>query len=603
MRSEVATNDTWNLSVLFKSREEWDKSRMHCLALLPKIAAYEGTLKEDADYILSLFILDDELSQKMEFLAGYAQLEYSADSSNTNSQELMGLLSHLISEVSQSTFFIEEELSSLSLEFLEKLRDDQKFIDYKMGIISLIRAKPHILSKSEEKLLSQQTTYTGGFHKAFSALNDLDMVFGTIDMPDGPMPLTHSTLSLFMEHDDRTIRKTAYEKFHTEHKSHINTIACLFASSVQQDNATAKIRNYSSTLEKKLYNDNIPLELYHNLIKITHQYLPVLHKYYALLQKQFLQIANIKDFAIYDTSAPPFPAPKHNMKYEKAVELVCTACAPLGEEYTTILHKGLLEDRWVDRYENKGKRSGAFSMGLYGAYPYIMMNYQENSLQQVFTLAHEAGHSMHSYFASKKNAISQHSYSIFEAEVASTVNEFLLYKHLIQTSKDQTMKTYLIWHELQGFISTFFRQTMFAEFELKAHECDEQGNPLTVDFFTNLSIELYKQYSGNAVIIPELSGITCLRIPHFYRSYYVYKYATGIAAAVDIGTRIFNTEQNAVEGYFDFLYSGGSRFPIDALKLAGVDYNNSTAISNALTHFEKRYMLLETLCNDNITAQ
>lgn len=590
-RKDVNVNDTWDLSVLFTSRENWDKAREEVLSLLPTITVFEGTLTEDANLILRLFKETNALSQKIETICAYAHLEYSTDASSNNSQELMGLMQSMIASVSPALSFIEEELSTLSEKFLTALSHNETFKDYRQSIVQLIRKKQHILSKKEEKLLAQQTEYSGGFDKAFSALTDIDMEFGSIDTPEGTVALSQASFRVLMEHDDRAVRKNAYTQYFTEYQNHINTIAVLYASNVQKDNAIAKIRNYKNALERKLYNDNIPRSLYDDLIRITHTYLPVLHDYYGILKKK----SGLEDYALFDISAKLYPVPEHDMSYDEAASLVCDACVPLGDEYVRILKKGLTEDRWVDKYENKGKRSGAFSSGVYNAYPYILMNYQSKSLNHVFTLAHEAGHSMHSYFASKHNPYSQHDYTIFEAEVASTVNEFLLSRYLINNTDDAEMKTYLLWNELQDFIGTFFRQTMFAEFELQVHEQSDKGLPLTVEYFSSLILELYKKYSGDNVVIPALSGNTGLRIPHFYRSYYVYKYATGIAAAVDIGTRIVKKEDNVIEKYFDFLKSGGSRFPIDALKLAGVDYTSPKPIENALQEFQRKVTLLKTL--------
>lgn len=590
-RSEVAEENTWNLSILFKTREDWDKARQEVIDLLPTIAAFEGNIKEDADLIYELFTTSDDVFQKVEKVSSYAFLEYATDSTSKNSQELMGLMQSLSVQIYPTTAFIAEEISNLSNDFLESLINDSRFEDYKQRVVQFIRKKAHILSKAEEKLLAQQSEYSDGFHKAFSALSDTDMEFGSIDTPEGEVMLSHATLSVLLEHDNRDVRKNSYEQYYSEFEAHINTLATLYASNVQRDNAYAKIRKYKNALDAELYDDNIPLTLYQDLINIAHTYLPVLYDYYGVLKKKM----GLDDYAVYDLSAKPYPAPEHDMAYDEAVNLVCDACKPLGEEYVSVLYKGLTTERWVDKYENKGKRSGAFSMGVYGACPYIMMNYQPKSLRHVFTLTHEAGHSMHSYFSAKNNGYASHECTIFEAEVASTVNEFLLYRHLITHTNDNETKTYLLWHEIQDFIGTFFRQTMFAEFEIQVHNYSDAGNPLTVDYFKTLFLNLFKQYTGEHVIVPELSAVIGLRIPHFYRSYYVYKYATGIAAAVDIGTRIDAGENQAVEKYFEFLKSGGSRFPIDSLKLAGVDYTTPDPIVNALEECKRKCELLREL--------
>ena len=590
-REDIKLQDTWDLDILFQSREAWEKERQAVLALLPKLVAYENTLKEDSDYILSLLQHYWDFSEKINKVAVYAYLQYYADGSSTTNQEMVGMVGHMSSQISQALAFLDEELTSLSKEFFETMLNDERFKDYTQQLLRLQRSKSHILSKQEEKLLARQSEYKRGAQKSFEALTDIDMNFGTIDTPEGAVALSHATFGVLLEHKDREVRKNAYNQFLAEFNEHTNVLSNLYTMSVQQDNADADIRHYKDALDSELYEDNIPLSLYTHLIDITHSRLPVLYKYYELVKKQL----QLEDCALYDLSVSPYPAPKHNMPYEEAVNLLYKALAPLGSDYIEILRKGLLEDRWVDRYENKGKRSGAFSMGVYGAYPYILLNYQPESLRQVFTLAHEAGHSMHSYFASEANPYSQHDYTIFEAEVASTVNEFLLYRYLIDTTEDIATKTYLLWHELHDFISTFFRQTMFAEFEKIVHDHANEGKPLTTQFYTDVFLKLYNQYTGPAIHVPESSGIVGLRIPHFYRSYYVYQYATGIAAAVNIGSNIFNKKEGALEGYYNFLRSGNSRFPTDALALAGVDYSNTTVIEYALDEFERKYKELASL--------
>ncbi|MDD7417162.1 MAG: oligoendopeptidase F, partial [Spirochaetales bacterium] len=433
-------------------------------------------------------------------------------------------------------------------------------------------------------------------HNTFSMLTNVDMDFGEIeisatnnsgtgvsDCVKTKMPLTQSTYSVFMENPDRKIRKEAYEKFYAGFDSHKNTLATLYTGNVQQDVFEARARGYKSSLERALYPDNVPLSVYTNLIETVHKNLPVLHKYYSI-RKRALKLDELHHYDVY---APLVDELKISTPYDEAVEIVKDALSPLGKNYTDILCGGL-KNGWVDKYENKGKRSGAFSSGAYTGYPYILLNYKDDSIRDVFTIAHEGGHSMHSWFSAHNNPFSCYDYTIFEAEVASTFNEELLFQYLLKKAKsdnNEKMQRYLICTHTSDILATLHRQTMFAEFELKAHELVENGTPLSIDVLRSEYRKLLELYFGPEMVFEDASDLEGLRIPHFYNSFYVYKYATGISASLALSQRVLNGGQQELDDYFTFLKSGGSRYPIDSLKVAGVDMSSSKPIQAALDTF------------------
>ncbi len=590
-REDIPVQDTWNLELLYKNTVAWDSAYEEIQKRIQAFTQFEGSIQEDETHLLTVYEELFSLQRKVHHLATYAMLKMSEDAINPEHQQLYAKVQFLSTNFSKATAFLPQSMSRLSDAFLESLLEKNAFSDYKQTIRTFLRQKQHILSLSEEKILAQQSLYEDGFEASFSALMDADLRFGTIQTPEGEIELTHSTMSVLMEHKERQVRKDAYTKYFTVLTEHTQVLSRLYTSSVQQDCVHATIRKYNSALEASIHTQNIPLSLYSTLIDNCRSYCKELHDYYAMLK----QYAQLDDYSVYDTRAPLFEHPPHDMSYDEAVALICEALAPLGTEYISIMKKGLTSDRWVDKYESKGKRSGAFSSGVYDSEPYILLNYQNKSLDQVFTLAHEAGHSMHSYFAHKANPYPMSSYTIFEAEVASTLNEYLLHRYLIDTCNNEKYKAYYLWHEIQEFTSVFFRQVMFAEFELQCHQHIEQGKPLSAQFFLELSKTLLQDYYGSAVTIPELSHILGLRIPHFYRAYYVFKYATGISAAIAIGANIYKGNSDTLNGYFEFLRSGGSRFPIESLQLAGVDFIHGTPITEALDDFTKKKNELKKL--------
>jgi oligoendopeptidase F len=416
------------------------------------------------------------------------------------------------------------------------------------------------------------------------------MTFGSLTDDRGKVvELTQSSFSSLLQRPDREVRKAAFHKFYDEFTAHRYTLARSLASSVKGDVFLAKARNYPSALESSLFPDNVPVAVYDSLIEAVRSRLPVLHRYYGLRQRVF----NLPDLHVYDTYAPLVSAVQNDVPFDEAIGMVLKSLHPLGSEYTETLGRGLSQERWCDRYENKGKRSGAFSYGTYQGPPYILMNYKADVFSDIYTLAHEAGHSMHTWYARRTQSFQDYHYPIFLAEVASTFNEILLTEHLLAETKDPSMRAYLLNRQIDDLRGTLFRQTMFAEFEKLAHATEESGSALTLESFRKMYRGLLDSYFGTGVIIDDELELECLRIPHFYSAFYVYKYATGISAAITLATQVLTTGDTG--RYFGFLKSGGSKFPIETLDEAGVDMRSPQPVNAALDLFERRVTELEEL--------
>jgi oligoendopeptidase F len=454
----------------------------------------------------------------------------------------------------------------------------------------ILRFRPYILSDKEERIIALHSEGEGAVHDAFSVLTNVDFCFGTIDTPEGKRPLSQSTWPVFMESPDRDLRHRAYEMFYDCFNAHKTTIAALYSGSVKQDVINARIRGYVSARAAALFPDNVSEAVYDNLISTVSGKLDTLHRYYDL-RRRVLKLPQLRHYDVY---APLASAAKSRTNWNEAVDLVSAALVPLGNEYVSVLRAGLL-GRWADRYENKGKRSGAFSAGSFSGDPYILMNYKEDSIREVFTLAHEGGHSMHSWYSARSNPFMQYNYTIFEAEVASTFNEELLFRHLVQKADSKEMRLYLVNKRADDLLATLYRQTMFAEFEKITHELEEGGIPLTAELLRAEYRKLLEKYFGPAMVFEETSDLEGLRIPHFYNAFYVYKYATGVSAALALADRVLSGGEKERQDYFTFLKSGGSRFPIDSLKAAGVDMSSPDPVNAACDAFSRLVDELEKL--------
>ncbi|HUW41099.1 MAG TPA: oligoendopeptidase F [Rectinemataceae bacterium] len=579
-RSELPEEDKWNLSKLFADEESWEKAFREYRDMLPRIGSYKATLGLSAESLREALVFYRDFGALDERLGVYASLRQSEDEGLDASRGRFARYLSAATEAQGAWSWMVPELQALSESFVEACLAEERFAEFAVFVRKLLRFKPHVLGEKEERLLALQTETAQTPHETFSVLTNVDLDFGSLDTPEGPRPLTQSTFSSFMRSPDRTLRRRAYAQFYRAFETHKNTLAALYAGAVKQDAYSAKVRNYPSARAAALFPDDVPETVYDNLVGAVGSMLPVLHEYYEL-RRRALKLDELRHFDVY---VPIVPEVKSRHSYAEAVDLVCRALAPLGEDYVRTIRSGF-EGGWVDRYENKGKRSGAFSSGAFGSEPYILLNYKEDVLHDVFTLAHEGGHSMHSWHSAGSNPFLSYGYTIFEAEVASTFNEQLLFHYLYERAENDGMRAFLVNTKLDDLVGTLFRQTMFAEFEARSHAMHESGEPLTVDSLRAEYRKLLEKYFGPAMVFEEASDLECLRIPHFYSAFYVYKYATGISASVALAERVLR--DGGREDYFAFLRSGGSRFPIEALKVAGVDMSSPAPVQAACEQFAR----------------
>ena len=589
-RSDVPADDTWDLTQIFANDSDWEAEFADLEERFRGMLSFRGTLCEGPDSLAKALEFEKSLDRATERLSQYAGLRLAEDSSNDSSLVRDGRLQSLCTKISEACSWLSPEIQEIEDDRFEHYLTDPLLSDWIVPLRRIRRLKPHVLSNREERLLSLSMPVIGGHQETFSQLTNVDMTFGSVKDDRGQfVELTQSSFSSLLQRPDREVRRSAFEKFYTEFSSHRYTLASSLASSVKGDVFLAKARNYQSSLEAALFPDNVPTLVYDNLISAVRSRLPVLHRYYALRQRVF----NLPDLHVFDTYAPLVATIQSEVPFNKAVAMVLDSLSPLGPEYTGTLERGLLHERWCDRYENRGKRSGAFSYGTYQGPPYILMNYKRDVFSDIYTLAHEAGHSMHTWYSRKFQSFQNYHYPIFLAEVASTFNEILLTEHLLASTRDPSMRAYLINRQIDDIRGTLFRQTMFAEFEKQIHSADEAGEAMTLDHFRIIYRGLLDVYFGQGVVIDNELELECLRIPHFYSAFYVYKYATGISAAITLATGVL--ESGASERYFNFLKSGGSRFPIETLAEAGVDMLSPAPVNAALDLFVRRVGELEEL--------
>ncbi|MFI0347851.1 MAG: oligoendopeptidase F [Chthoniobacterales bacterium] len=588
-RQEVAIADTWDLTPLFCNEAAWEASFQKLSSGYHELIKFRDHLGNSAQELLNALECEKKWDQLIEQLSQYAGLRVCEDSAEAKALEREGRFESLLTQIGEATSFIAPEIQAIDDETFARYLADPALEEWIIPLKNLRRLRKHVLSAPEERLLALGSATIAGHEETFSQLTNVDMSFGSLcDEHGKEHPLTQSSFSSFLQRPDRAVRREAFEKFYTEFSDHRYTLASSLASSIKGDAFHARARNYASAREAALFEDDIPISVYDNLITAVRSRLGSLHHYYALRQRVF----NLPDLHAYDTHAPLIAAKQVNVSFDEAIEHVLASLHPLGNEYVTTLARGLREERWCDRYENKGKRSGAFSSGTYQSPPYILMNYKSDVFSDIYTLTHEAGHSMHSWYACRAQSYQNHDYPIFLAEVASTFNEILLTEHLLATTKDPQMKAYILNRQIDDLRSTLFRQTMFAEFEKITHAAEEAGEALTLDFFKKTYRELLDVYFGPGVVIDDVLELECLRIPHFYSAFYVYKYATGISAAVALATNVLKTGD--ASRYLDFLRSGGSRFPIETLATAGVSMDSPTPVNAILDLFERRVHELET---------
>lgn len=589
-RNQVKECDKWDLSVLYKESSLWEEDFKKVESSLNKLYSFKNTLSKSATHLKEALDYIITLSQTFEKMGDYAFLKEAEDLTDNSATVRLARFSKLNSEFQAALSYFEPELLSIDDKVMESFLKDEILKDYVLYITKILRFKPHTLSEKEERILAFQEEIASSPSNIFSALNDGDMDFGEIEFENKKLKVTHATFSSFQESENRELRRKSYEAVYKVYDNHKNTLSKLYSSQVNQDLFDSKIRNYNSTREMELFPDKIPVAVYDNLIKSVHNNLDTIHEYYDYIKTKL----NLDIFRQYDKYAPVIKDVKINHTYDEAVDLLEKALSPLGEEYVSVLIKGL-KSGWVDKYENKGKHSGAFSAGSYSGIPYILMNFREDSIESVFTLAHEAGHSMHSYYSVKNNKFQDYGYTIFEAEVASTFNERLLFHYMMKNENKKEVKAFLLNKEINRFVSTIFRQTMFAEFEHIIHKEAESGNPTSLELIRETYKSLLKKYFGEKTALEETSDLEAMRIPHFYRPFYVYKYATGLSAAVSLSNGVLENPQVNQEKYLAFLKSGGSKYPLENLKMAGADMESSYVVENAMKSFRESFLALKSL--------
>lgn len=582
-RDEVEEKNKWDLSSIYKSDDEWEAALKTLPELTKKVAAYKGKLGSSAETLLEALKALEKAELQMETVYHYASLQHHANEDDSVATDREGRAMMAYTDMQTELSFFEPEIQSIEEKELRQWISQPDFANYKIFIEKQLHFKKYILSEKEERILSLQMQPAQTPDAAFSVLTNVDInkTFGTVNVNGKEQQLTETTWSVFLHNQDRKVREEAYKKFYAKFEEHQNTIAALYAGSVNQDVFQVRARGYDSSLQAALYGNKVPTSVYHNLIECIHKNLPTLHEYYSI-RKKALGVDKLKHYDVY---VPLVKSVETKTTYEEAVEICRNALAPLGKEYTDRLCDGLLNG-WTDRYENVGKRSGAFSSGCYVGNPYILLNYNEENIRDVFTMAHEGGHSMHSWYSVHNNPFMCYDYTIFEAEVASTFNEELVFEYLLKNAKDDEMKKYLLAMRADDILATLFRQTMFAEFELKAHEFVENGTPLTAELLRKTYRELLELYFGPEMNFEENSDMEGLRIPHFYSAFYVYKYATGISAALALAHRVTTGGEQERNDYFKFLKSGGSRYPIESLKIAGVDMESVEPVQAACNTFK-----------------
>lgn len=582
-RKEIQDKYKWRLEDIVSSDEQWESDFNQLSKEIDKVTVYEG--KIDSDNALDCLYLLDDLGYKLERLYVYATMRHDEDGSVEKYNSMRGRIEMLSVKMSTLSAFVTPELVALEEKDLLKIADSERGKPFSYQIKEIVRSKPHVLTAKEEKLLAGVSSFAGDFRDIFGMFDNVDVKFGDVKAGDEKVTLTHATYSLLLQNDDKKVRKSAYLKMYTAYKSMINTISATYAGNVKKNAFYSKVRNYPSTLSRALDGDDVAESVYDTLIQSISDHTPYMHEYVALRKKAL----GVKTLNMYDMYVPIFEGVNLAVSYEEACKIVKEALAPLGSEYAKLLDKAFSEG-WIDVFENKGKRSGAYSWGTYGVHPYVLLNYTETT-HDVFTIAHELGHAMHTHFSNEALPHACADYSIFVAEIASTVNEVLLIKHLLKTTEDKAFRKYLLSYYLDMFRTTVFRQTMFSEFEKFAHEVAERDEPLTPQLLSNYYLELNKKYYGDAVVHDEWISYEWARIPHFYRAFYVYKYSTGMISAVNIASAILSDGKN-LEGYLKFLSAGGSMSPLDILKLANVDLTDKKAFDYALSDFK---WALETL--------
>lgn len=588
-RKEIENKYKWNLEKMYLDSSKIEEDIKFIEKSYEDIKEYKGKMSDSAEnFYNSLKIMEDS-SRRLSYLYAYTHMKHHEDT-RINENLADATKSEMIaSELGKATAFIVPEIIGMDSSLLENFLKDERIAPYKKMIDEILRDKPYTLSEKEEELMAAVSDLTGVAENTYEMLSYADMKFPEIEDEKGEkVRLDHFNYSTYIKSKNQRVRKDAFEAEFGTYKKYSNTMASTLFGAIKSEIFNAKTRKYPSALFASLYQDNISVDVYNNLIDSIHENIPALDKYLEI-KKKYLGLEELHMYDLYVPMARDF---NMEISYEEAKKIILEALKPMGEGYTSLIQKAF-DERWIDVYENEGKKGGAYSWGCYDSHPYILMSYN-NDLNSMFTLIHELGHSIHSYLSHNSQPYIYSSYKIFVAEVASTVNETLLIKYLLNNSKDKTEQIYLLNYYLEQFRTTVYRQTLFAEFEKITHEKVEAGNPMTADDFTEVFYNLNKLYYGGACNVDEISGVEWARIPHFYSNFYVYKYATGFAAASVLSEKILN-EDGAVEKYLEFLKSGGSEYPLDQLRSAGVDMEKKESVDGALKIFNELTEKLEEL--------
>ncbi|ANE48307.1 oligopeptidase PepB [Paenibacillus swuensis] len=588
-RTEVPAEHRWKLEDLFADQSAWDKEYQLVKEHAKKIADFQGKLK-DAAAVKACFTLEDELSLHTERLYVYANMKHHEDTAEPAFQALSDKANKLSVEVNEALSFITPEILALSDDVLTSFIDNPELAPYRNTLTEMRRQKPHVLGKNEEALLAQVGNIAQAPSKIFNLLNNADLKFPKIKNEKGEeAELTHGSYIQFLESKNREVRENAFKTVYATYSKQKNTLAATLSANVNKNVFYARARKYPSVLEMSLYGDNIPKEVYTSLIDTIHESLPLMHRYMNLRKK----LLKVDELHMYDLFAPLVEEFDMDITYEDAKKTVKESLKPLGEDYLTVLQDGF-DQGWIDTYENEGKRSGAYSWGAYGTHPYVLLNHKDN-LNSMFTLTHEMGHALHSYYSDTTQEYRDAQYTIFLAEVASTLNEALLMDYMLKRTKDAKEKMYLLTYYADQFRTTVFRQTMFAEFEKIIHEKAEAGESLTPQELSKVYYDLNLQYYGADMVVDQDIEMEWARIPHFYNSFYVFKYATGFSAATSFAKQILDEGEPAVDRYLGFLKSGGGDYSINILKKAGVDMSSPQPVRDAMAVFKDLIEQMEQL--------
>lgn len=596
-REEIDARDKWAIEDLYKNDELWTADYERLKKRITELSAFQGHLGESAEELLHMQKIYDELNELAEKVYVYANQKLHENTDNGTYQNLASQAGNLLVQLGEAGAFIEPEILSLPEGTVEKFLDENKELQvYRQYFENMIRQKEHVLTQELEELLASVGELAEGPKDIFSMFNNADIRFPEITGEDGePVEVTHGRFISLLQSQNRDVRRDAFRALYSVYGKYRNTLAATYRANVKQEVFYAKTRKYHSDLEAALDNSHIPVSVYDNLIDAVHEFLPLMHRYVELRKR----LLGVEELHMYDLYVPMVSDAEQRIPFEQAKEMVLKGLKPMGEEYLNLLREGFASG-WIDVYENQGKRSGAYSWGAYGTHPYVLLNYQEN-LNNVFTLAHEMGHALHSWYSDENQPYIYAGYKIFVAEVASTCNEALLIHYLIETTEDKKQKAYLINYFLEQFRTTLFRQTMFAEFEKITHGLQEKGETLTADRLCEIYYGLNREYFGENICVDKEIEMEWARIPHFYTPFYVYQYATGFSAAIALSKRILEQGEPAVEDYKRFLKGGSSMYPLDLLRMAGVDMEQKKPVEDALNVFGQYLDEMERLAgNDKI---